>query len=152
MDGISINNYYLRKWVEEFIQCEKNEVDKHIDDILGFTIRKTEWIKTAIQIYRAIVALDCDIRAFVLIRQKAKKIVINEVNNFQMRGIMMPPVIILYKGHQDFVLFENCLYSASISKQFDLPAYVHYDSDGGCDVYLGGDDAGSIKKHRECRF
>lgn len=140
MDIKISNNLCIKKWVVDFMRCEQNETDKHIDDILGFTIQKSEWIKTAIQIYQTIIALDCNIRAFVLVRQKAKNNVIKTVNTSQMRGIVMPPAIILYKEHQDSILFDDCIYSASISKQFDLPAYLHYDSDGECDVFLGGDN------------
>ncbi len=144
MDGILINNDCLIEWVNEFVQSEQKEIDKHIDDILGFTIHKAEWIKTAIQIYRTITAVDSDIRAFALIRQRVKNKQIYEVNTSQLKGIMMPPTIILYKEHQNSVLFEDCLYSASISKQFHLPAYVHYDYEGECDVYLGGDQCDQV--------
>lgn len=149
MDGKLINNTYLQGWVNEFLLPERIEADKHIDDILGLMLLKAKWIETAIQIYHAILAFDSGVRAFVLIRQKTGNATIETVNTAQLIGIMMPPTIILYKCNQESVLFEDCLYSPPISKQFNLPAYVHYDSDGECDVYIGGDKSISSVKLKE---
>lgn len=141
MDGMLINKSYLMNWVDKFINSKEIEVDMHIDDIIGQSIHKKNWIDVALQLFNLVTLTRKQIHTFVLIRQKTKNRGIEVVNTSQLRGIVTPPSIILYKGSQESVLFDNSFYSVSISNQFNVPAYVHYDSDYECDVFIGGDQS-----------
>lgn len=135
MDGILINRNTIKQWVESFVNSDNNETDKHIDDFAVTSVPKNKWIMYAINIYTFIKEYYPDIKVIVLIHQKCRYKELCSVKASQFKDVFTPPSIILYKGALSSVLFDDVIYSDSISNKINMNAYIRNDN-GEWDVFL----------------
>ena len=137
MAGMLINRNVIKQWVESFIHSDERETDRHIDDLGVTSIHKREWIMYSLNIHDTIKELYPDLKVIVLIYQNCRYKDLVSVNTSLLKGVYTPPVIILYKGSLSSVLFDDAVYSDSVSRQFNMNAYVRDDFDlGDCCVFL----------------
>ena len=91
----------------------------------------------SLNIHDTIKELYPDLKVIVLIYQNCRYKDLVSVNTSLLKGVYTPPVIILYKGSLSSVLFDDAVYSDSVSRQFNMNAYVRDDFDlGDCCVFL----------------